>query len=63
MVPEVTNYSDADIDAIMNCCNFAKAPSDILKAPLFESDGKFSRQIDKTLSIGKEYIKKIQAVK
>lgn len=60
---DVTHYSDADIDDIMNCCNFAKAVSDILKAPLFESDGKLSRQIDKTLSIGNEYIKKIQGVK
>ena len=56
------HYSDADIDAIMNCCNFAAAVSDILKAPLFDSEGKISGQIDKTLHAGNEYIKKMQAV-
>lgn len=56
-------YNDADIDDIMNCCNFAKALSDMLKAPLFDSNGKISGQIDKTLSTGNDYIKKIQSVR
>ena len=56
-------YSNADIDAIQNCCNFAKAVSDMLKAPLFDSDGKLSGQIDKALSTGNEYIRKIQTVR
>ena len=60
---DVEHYSDADIDDIMNCCNFAVAVSDILKAPLFDSNGKLSNQIDKTLSTGNEYIQKMQAVK
>ena len=59
---EVNYYSDADIDAIQNCCNFAVAVSDVLKAPLFDSNGKISNQIDATLSTGNEYIKKMQAV-
>ena len=58
---DVERYGDADIDDIMNCCNFAKAISDVLKAPLFDANGKLSRQIDETLSTGNEYIKKIQA--
>lgn len=56
-------YNNADIDAIMNCCNFAQAVSDILKAPLFDSNGKLSRQIDATLSTGNEYVRKMQAVR
>lgn len=60
---DVEHYSDADIDGIMNCCNFAVAVSDILKAPLFDSNGKLSNQIDKTLSTGNEYVQKMQAVK
>ena len=57
------NYSVDDKKALMNCVNFAKTLSDILKAPLFDSNGKLSGQIDKTLSTGNEYIKKMQAVK
>ena len=57
---EVENYSDDEIDAIMNCINFAKALSDILKAPLFDSNGKLSKQIDDTLRTGNEYVRKIQ---
>ena len=57
------NYSVDDKKALMNCMNFAKAISDILKAPLFDSNGKLSRQIDETLNTGNEYIKKIQAVR
>lgn len=60
---DVEIYSNADIDDIMNCCNFAKAVSDILKAPLFDSNGKLSQQINQTLTTGNEYIKKIQAVR
>ena len=60
---DVEYYGDADIDDIMNCCNFAAATSDILKAPLFDSNGKLSGQIDKTLSTGNEYIKKMQSVR
>lgn len=60
---DVNCYSNADIDDIMNCCNFAKATSDILKAPLFDSNGKLSRQIETTLSTGNEYIRRMQAVK
>ena len=60
---DVEYYGDADIDAIQNCCNFAKAVSDMLKAPLFDSDGKLSRQIDAALSTGNEYIRKMQAVR
>ena len=60
---EVERYGDADIDDIMNCCNFAVAVSDVLKAPLFDANGKLSRQIDQTLSTGNNYIKKIQAVR
>lgn len=56
-------YGDADIDDIMNCCNFAKAIADMLKAPLFDSNGKLSRQIDAALSTGNEYIRKMQAVR
>lgn len=56
------NYSVEDKKALMNCMNFAKAISDVLKAPLFDSNGKLSNQIDKTLSTGNEYIKKMQAV-
>jgi len=59
----VEYYSNADIDDIMNCCNFAVAVSDILQAPLFDSNGKLSTQINKTLSTGNEYIKKMQAVR
>lgn len=58
---DVNCYSNADIDTIMNCCNFAKAVSDILKAPLFDSNGKISQQIDATLNTGNEYIRKMQA--
>lgn len=58
---DVERYSDADIDDIMNCCNFAVAVSDMLKAPLFDANGKLSRQIDETLSAGNEQVKKIQA--
>ena len=58
---DVERYSDADIDDIMNCCNFAVAVSDVLKAPLFDANGKLSRQVDETLSAGTEYVKKIQA--
>lgn len=58
---DVERYSDADIDDIMNCCNFAVAVSDVLKAPLFDANGKLSRQVDETLSTGNEYVKKIQA--
>lgn len=47
----------------MTCVNLAKMMSDILKAPLFDSNGKLSNQIDKTLSTGNEYIQKMQAVK
>ncbi len=57
------NYSVDDKKALMNCVNFAKTLADILKAPLFDSNGKLSGQIDKTLSTGNEYIKKMQAVK
>ena len=60
---DAENYNDADIDDIMNCCNFAVAVSDVVKAPLFDSNGKLSNQIDKTLSTGNEYIKKIQGVR
>lgn len=60
---DAARYSDSDIDDIMNCCNFAKAVSDVLKAPLFDSNGKLINQIDKTLSTGNEYIKKMQAVR
>ena len=60
---DVNCYSNADIDDIMNCCNFAKATSDILKAPLFDSNGKLSRQIETTLSTGNEYIRRMQAVR
>lgn len=60
---DVDYYSDADIDAIQNCCNFAVATSDILKAPLFDLNGKLSRQIETTLSMGNEYIRKMQAVR
>lgn len=59
----VENYNDEEIDAIMNCINFAKALSDILKAPLFDSNGKLSNQINETLKTGNEYIKKFQTVK
>lgn len=58
---DVERYSDADIDDIMNCCNFAVAVSDVLKAPLFDANGKLSRQVDETLSTGNEYVKKIQS--
>ena len=58
---DVEHYSDADIDDIMNCCNFAVAVSDVLKAPLFDANGKLSRQVDETLSTGNEYVKKIQS--
>ena len=57
------NYSVDDKKALMTCVNFAKTLSDILKAPLFDSNGKLSNQIDKTLSTGNEYIQKMQAVK
>ncbi|MBR1646628.1 MAG: hypothetical protein IJ685_07605 [Selenomonadaceae bacterium] len=57
------NYGVDDKKALMNCMNFAKALSDVLKAPLFDSNGKLSRQIDETLTTGNEYIKKIQAVR
>ena len=57
------NYSVDDKKALMNCMMFAKAISDILKAPLFDSNGKLSRQIDETLSTGNEQIKKLQAVR
>ena len=57
----VENYDDEEIDSIMNCINFAKALSDILKAPLFNSEGKINKQIDETLRIGNEYVKKIQS--
>ena len=60
---DVGYYSDADINAIQNCCNFAVATSDILKAPLFDSNGKLSRQIETTLSTGNEYIRKMQNVR
>lgn len=56
-------YSDAEIAAVQNCCNFAKALSDMLKAPLFDSNGKLSRQVDATLKTGNDYIKKIQSVR
>ena len=52
--------AEDEIDAIMNCINFAKALSDILKAPLFDSNGKLSKQIDETLRTGNEYVRKIQ---
>ena len=58
---DVERYSDADIDDVMNCCNFAVAVSDVLKAPLFDANGKLSRQVDETLSTGNEQVKKIQA--
>ena len=58
---DVERYSDADIDDVMNCCNFAVAVSDVLKAPLFDANGKLSRQVDETLSTGNEYVKKIQS--
>lgn len=59
---DVENYSNEDIGAIMNCCNFAKALSDILQAPLFDSNGKLNKQIDKTLSTCNEYLQKMQRV-
>ena len=46
----------------MNCINFAKAVKDILEAPLFDSDGKVSQQANRALSVGDEYIKKLQRV-
>ena len=57
------NYSVDDKKALMTCVNLAKMMSDILKAPLFDSNGKLSGQIDKTLNTGNEYIKKMQAVR
>ena len=58
----VEDYSNADIDAIMNCCNFAKGISDILKAPLFDDNGKLHKQINETLRVGNEYVQKMQTV-
>lgn len=58
-----TNYSSDDKKALMTCINFAKAIKDILEAPLFDADGKVSRQINKTLSLGNEYVRKMQAIK
>ena len=57
------SYSVDDKEALMTCVNLAKMMSDILKAPLFDSNGKLSNQIDKTLSTGNEYIQKMQVVK
>lgn len=57
------NYSVDDKKALMTCVNLAKMMSDILKASLFDSNGKLSGQIDKTLSTGNEYIKKFQSVR
>ena len=57
------SYSVDDKKALMTCVNFATTLSDILKAPLFDSNGKLSNQIDATLSTGNEYIKKMQAVR
>ena len=54
------NYGVDDKKALMNCMNFAKAVADVLKAPLFDANGKLSRQVDETLSAGNEYVKKIQ---
>lgn len=56
------NYSSEDKKALMTCINFAKALKDILEAPLFDENGKVSGQINKTLSIGSEYISKMQAI-
>lgn len=57
------NYTVDDKKALMTCVNLAKMMSDILKAPLFDSNGKLSGQIDKTLSTGNEYIQKFQSVR
>lgn len=57
------NYTVDDKKALMTCVNLAKMMSDILKASLFDSNGKLSGQIDKTLSTGNEYIKKFQSVR
>ena len=57
------NYSVDDKKALMNCVIFAKGLADMLKAPLFDSNGKLSGQIDATLRTGNEYIRKMQAVR
>ena len=56
------NYSMEDKKDLMNCMNFAKAIKDILVAPLFDSDGKVSQQVNQTIETGNEYIKKLQSV-
>lgn len=56
------NYSTDDKKALMSCINFAQAIKDILEAPLFEADGKVSRQANRALAVGDEYIKKFQSV-
>ena len=56
------NYSSEDKKALMTCINFAKAIKDILETPLFDANGKVNQQINKTLSLGNEYVKKMQAI-
>ncbi len=52
-------YSDDDRKVLMNCINFAKATKDIVEAPLFDSEGRISQQVNKAMSVGNEYVEKM----
>lgn len=57
-----SNYTQADRDVLMTCMNLADALKKICDAPVITPDGEITKELEKTVQLGKKYVQEINAV-